>query len=253
MFVETHAHLNLNQFDVDRDEVVQCAQENGIEKIINIGIDIPTSNESIRLAETYESVYAAVGMHPNDAVKAPLDYLKQVTTMLKHPKVVAIGEIGLDYYWDYTPADIQKRVLREQLELAIMADLPVIIHTRNAWPDILEILESDFANKLRGVFHCFSGDAEHAQRVLDLGYHISFTGVLTFKNSRAIDIAATIPAERLMLETDCPFMAPVPHRGKRCEPAYIPIIAETLAHARKINIEELAAQTTANARNLFHI
>jgi TatD DNase family protein len=253
MFVETHAHLNLNQFDHDRDTVIQRAEQSGVETIINIGTDINSSLASIRLSETFPQVHAAVGVHPNDSVEAPLDYLKQITTMLKHPKVVAIGEIGLDYYWDFAPAEIQHRILREQLELAMTADLPVIIHTRNAWVDILKIMQSEFPNKLRGVFHCFSGDAEQVKKVVELGFYISFTGVLTFKNSRALEVAVTVPDDRLLLETDCPFMAPTPHRGKRSEPGHIPLIAQALADAKKMNIEAVAAVTTANARTLFHL
>ncbi len=253
MFIDTHAHLNLNQFDNDRDQAVERALQQKVTAIINVGIDIATSRESIALAERSEHIYAAAGMHPNESARASLDYLKQINSLLKHSGVVAIGEIGLDYYRDDAPADIQQRVLREQLDLAVMTDMPVIIHTRQAWDDILRILKADYNAQLRGVFHCFSGNYEQAQAVLDLGFHISFTGVLTFKNAKAAEIAARLPLDRLLLETDSPFMAPVPHRGKRCEPAYVPLIAEKLAAIKAVSIEEVAEQTTANARKLFRL
>ncbi|OQX95222.1 hypothetical protein B6I21_06550 [candidate division KSB1 bacterium 4572_119] len=253
-FVDTHAHLYFDKFDEDRDQVIQNALDAGVTRIINIGIDLKTSRLAIELAEKYEHVYAAAGFHPNSSHQVKPDHWEQLNQLFARPKVVSIGEIGLDYYWDDSPAKIQKQVLVRQLEKAVELDKPVIIHNREAWGDILSILASDFKNKLRGVFHCFSGLEDEAKIVLDLGFHISFTGVVTFKNSKALTVAADfVPLDRLLLETDCPFMAPVPYRGKRCEPAYVPLIANKIAEVRGINVADLAFQTNKNVEELFGI
>lgn len=251
MYIDTHAHLYLDRFDIDRDEVIRRARSSKIEKIINVGIDLATGQESIELAEKYDFIYATAGIHPNETAKASENYLPVVENMLKHPKVVALGEIGLDYYWDFSPKDVQKKILMQQVQLAESMNVPVIIHTRKAWHDILPFFEKEFKRKIKGVFHCYSGDIQQAERILELGFHISFTGVVTYKNSNAIEIAKHIPNNRLLLETDCPFMPPVPHRGKRSEPAYIPLIAEKIAYAKRISLEDLAKITTENAEKLF--
>ena len=252
-FVDTHAHLDFDSFDKDRDVVVENARLANLGAIINIGINLETSKKSIELAEKFDMVYASVGVHPHDADEMRDEWWPEIVRLYQHPRVVAIGEIGLDYYRDYSPHDVQKRILLRQLDLAVEHSFPVIIHTRSAWPDILPIVSSEnYRNKLRGVFHCFSGSKEQTRSVLDLGYHISFTGVVTFKNASPLTIAADyVPMDRLMLETDCPFMAPAPYRGKRCEPAYVPAIAQKIAEAKNISVAELARQTTANAENLF--
>ena len=251
MYVDTHAHLYFDQFDDDREAVLSRAGDAGVDRIINIGINIETSLQSIAYADKYQMVYASAGVHPHDAEDAPQDYLTKIEEMIAHPKVVAIGEIGLDYYRDYSPRTIQLDTLRRQLDLAIAHDMPVIVHTRAAWKDIYSIFEGEYCNRLRGVFHCFSGEVEDMKRVLDLGFYISFTGVVTFKNASAIDVAAKVPVDRLMLETDCPFMAPVPYRGKRSEPAHVPHIAKKIAEVRGMGVEELGERTTQNAETLF--
>ena len=253
MYIDSHAHINFNRFDEDRDEVIQRAKNCGIDYILNIGIDLSTSKQSIKLAEKYELIYATVGVHPHDAGKVKPEHWQQFEKMLEHPKVVAIGEIGLDFYRNYSPRDVQHKVLQRQLQLAVDTNMPIIVHTRNAWPDILSIFEGEYRGKLAGVFHCFSGEEEHARRVLDLGFYISFTGVVTFKKSQALEIAKKIPLNRILLETDCPFMAPMPFRGKRCEPAYIPFIAEKIAEVRAVDEQELARQTSENVKELFGI
>lgn len=253
-FVDSHAHLYFDQFDQDRDAVIKNAQLANIAAIINIGINLETIKKSIALAESYDFIYATAGIHPQDAHEMRTDQWDEFLKLLEHPKIVAIGEIGLDYYRDYSPHEVQKDVLHRQLELAVEHDLPVVVHTRNAWQDVLPIFTEQYRGKLSGVFHCFSGMENEAKSVLDAGYYISFTGVVTFKNAKALNIAANyVPLDRLLLETDCPFMAPEPFRGKRCEPAHVPFIARKIAETRKIDVAELAYQTNKNVEKLFGI
>ncbi|MBD3289516.1 YchF/TatD family DNA exonuclease [candidate division KSB1 bacterium] len=254
MYIETHAHLNFEKFNDDLDETIRRAENAGVQRIINIGIDIKTSRESIELAEKYEAVHASAGIHPHDSVKVKDSDWDELHELLRHPKVVALGEIGLDFYRDYAPRDVQLKVLLRQLEIAVEEKIPIIVHTRNSWQDIYDIFDrNEYKGKLSGVFHCFSGNEQHAQKVLDWGFHISFTGVVTFKNASALNVAAGVPLERLMLETDCPFMAPVPFRGKRSEPAHIPLISDKIAEAKDIPEKRVAEQTTRNAQELFGI
>lgn len=253
-FVDSHAHLDFENFNHDRDSVIKNAQLANIAAIINIGINIETIKKSIEYAESHSFIYATAGIHPNDANNMEPHKWEEFLELLKYPKVVAIGEIGLDYYRDYSPHDVQQKILQRQLELAVEHDLPVVVHTRNAWQDVLPIFTEQYRGKLKGVFHCFSGLETEAKAVLDAGYFISFTGVVTFKNAKALNIAANyIPLDRLLLETDCPFMAPEPFRGKRCEPAYIPYIARKIAEARNIALAELASATNKNVETLFGI
>lgn len=253
-FVDSHAHLDFENFNQDRDAVIKNAKLANIAAIINIGINLETIRKSIELAESYDFIYATAGVHPHDANEMRSDQWDEFAELLKHPKIVAIGEIGLDYYRDYSPHDVQKEVLHRQLELAVEHDLPVVIHTRNAWQDVLPIFTEQYRGKLSGVFHCFSGMEAEAKAVLDAGYHVSFTGVVTFKNATALRVAANyVPLDRLLLETDCPFMAPEPFRGKRCEPAHVPHTARKIAEARKIDLAELASGTNKNVENLFRI
>ncbi|MCI0495933.1 TatD family hydrolase [candidate division KSB1 bacterium] len=253
-FVDTHAHLDFDKFDLDRDAVIKNARLANVAAIINIGINLETIKKSIALAESHDFIYATAGIHPHDANEMKSDQWDEFVELLKHPKIVAIGEIGLDYYRDYSPHDVQKKILHRQLELAVEHDLPVVVHTRNAWQDVLPIFAEQYRGKLKGVFHCFSGLESEAKAVLDAGYFISFTGVVTFKNANALNIAAHyVPLDRLLLETDCPFMAPEPFRGKRCEPAHVPYIAQKIAEARGIDVAELASQTNQNVEMLFGI
>ena len=253
-FVDSHAHLDFENFNHDRDAVIKNAQLANIASIINIGINIDTIKKSIELAEKYDFIYATAGIHPHDADEMKPYQWSEFVGLLKHPKVVAIGEIGLDYYRDYSPHDVQKDILHRQLELAVEHDLPVVVHTRNAWQDVLPIFTEQYRDKLRGVFHCFSGLESEAKAVLDAGYFVSFTGVVTFKNAKALNIAANyVPLDRLLLETDCPFMTPEPFRGKRCEPAHVPYIARKIAEARHLDLSDVAHQTNKNVEKLFGI
>ena len=214
MLFDTHAHYYAEAFDPDRDAVLSALPAAGVGLVLCPGCDLDTSRQSIQLAEAYPHVYAAAGVHPEDALGLPVDWLDQVAEMTRHPKVKAIGEIGLDYYWKEVPRDLQKEVFRAQLQLAKVLDLPVIVHDREAHADCLAIVR-EFPG-VRGVFHCYSGSAEDAKTLVKLGWHLSFTGTITFKNARkAPEVIAAVPLERIMVETDAPYMAPTPFRGKR--------------------------------------
>jgi len=250
-FIDTHCHLNIEPLLDRTNEILDAAAEQGIHKLVVVGIDLPTSEIAIRLAEDHNQIYAAAGIHPNDCSKAPVNWEKEIVDMLGHPKVVAVGETGLDYYWDDSPPDLQKLFFRDHLDLAMATGKPAIIHNREADQDVVQqILEH---GNTRGVFHCWPSPWEIAKPLLDKGYHISFTGTVTFKKNEAVqDVAARMPLERLMLETDSPFLTPVPHRGKRPnEPKYIPHIAEKIAELRSISVDDLAQMTTNNAETFF--
>ena len=228
MLFDTHTHFDAEQFDADRDEVLSGLPARGISLAVNPGCDIPSSRAAIALAEKYPFLYAAIGYHPENCgpyVESDLDIFRE---MAKHPKVKAIGEIGLDYHYEDIPREIQQKAFRMQMQLAKELDMPVIVHEREAHDDGMRIVK-EFP-KVTGVFHCYSGSAEMARQLVNLGWYIGFTGVLTFKNARkAVETAASIPLDRIVLETDCPFMAPEPYRGKRNHPGYLPRMAEKLA------------------------
>ncbi len=261
MLVDTHCHLDFESFDDDREAVLARAQEAGVLRMINPGIDLASSQAALRLAERYPSVYAAVGVHPNDAAGWDDASLEELRALAGRDKVLAIGEIGLDYYRDTTPRDLQKRIFKEQLDLAAEMGLPVIIHNREATDDLLEILE-DWHKKLEnsslalsarpGVLHSYSGDATQARRAISLGFRIGFTGPVTFRNAPDLqEVAAELSLENLLVETDAPFLAPHPKRGRRNEPANVRLIAEKLAELHGESIETVAQITTANAGQLF--
>ncbi|MCF7827131.1 MAG: TatD family hydrolase [Candidatus Marinimicrobia bacterium] len=250
-FIDTHCHLNIEPLLDRTNEILDAAAEKGIHKMVVVGIDLVTSEIAIRLAEDHPQIFAAVGIHPNDCSKAPKNWEKEIVDMLSHPKVVAVGETGLDYYWDDSPAELQKIFFRDHLDLALATGKPVIIHNREADQDIVQqILEH---GNTRGVFHCWPAPWEIAKPLLDKGYHISFTGTVTFKKNEAVqDVATRMPLDHLMLETDSPFLTPVPHRGKRPnEPKYIPHIAEKIAALRGMTVDEIAKTTTNNAEIFF--
>lgn len=252
MLFDTHAHYYTEAFDEDRDEVLSALPAAGVGLVLCPGCDLPTSRQSIALAEQYPHVYAAAGVHPEDALGLPDDWLDQVAQMTKHPKVVAVGEIGLDYYWKEVPRDLQKEVFRAQLQLAKDLDLPVIVHDREAHADCLAMVK-EFAG-VRGVFHCYSGSAEDAKTLIKLGWHLSFTGTITFKNARrALEVIDAVPLERLMVETDAPYMAPTPFRGTRCDSRYVYRMAETIAERKGLTRQEVEEITTATGKRLFAI
>ncbi|HEX4229920.1 MAG TPA: TatD family hydrolase [Bryobacteraceae bacterium] len=256
LLVDSHCHLDDKQFDADRDAVIERAHAAGLKYMLTIGIgDGPPDLEvALRLAEHYPSVFATVGIHPNDAAKLDLNTFKNLEQLLRHPKVMAMGEIGLDYHWG-VPKEIQMPVFRRQLELAADARMPVVIHTRDAWEDTLSVLEEHWApTGLPGVLHCFTGDAALARRCLSFGFYLAFGGVTTFPKATDVREAARItPAEKLLVETDSPYLAPVPFRGKRNEPAYVVHTARAVADARGVPLDELMSQTTANFEYLFRL
>ena len=253
IFIDTHTHLDFDRFDGDRDEVIRRAHEANVAMMITIGVDYATSLAAIKIAEEHKNVYAAIGVHPHDAANMTEEQFDELRDLLKHPKVVAIGEVGLDYHYDYSPRDVQRRVFRRFLDLATSTHMPLIIHTREADEDILSIIREKGRSNWHGVFHCFSSDERMAQKALDLGFHLSFTGTVTFKNSESLNVAKKAPLDRLMIETDCPFLAPVPRRGKRNEPAFVVHVANEIAKARQMPIDEFARITTLNAMRFFNL
>jgi TatD DNase family protein len=282
MLIETHAHLDYPDFAADLDDVLRRADEAGITRIITIGTSIESSRRAIELAEKYPSIYAVIGVHPTYAEQAREDIITPLRELAQSPRVVAIGEAGLDYHHlpsieaakqknvqvfsalqsgteEQLEASIedgaykskQADLFEEQLDLAVELGLNVVIHQRDAWDDTLEIMRP-YSGRLRGVFHCFGGTLEQANDVLDLDHLVSFTGIVTFKNGAPVrEVASEIPLWKFMVETDCPYLAPVPFRGKRCEPAHTRIIAETIAAARGISLEEIAETTSETAEKFF--
>lgn len=248
--IDSHCHLDDPRFDGDRDEVLERAREAGLEAVMSIGTGNgpPDLEAGLRLAERYDFVWATVGVHPHDAAKANGGTLPRLEELSQHPKVLAIGEIGLDYYYDNSPREMQRAAFRQQLELARKLKKPVIIHTRDAWDDTFSILEEHWAPAgLAGIMHCFSGGPREAERALAMGFYISFSGIVTYPKAGGVQEAARItPSERLLVETDAPYLAPVPHRGKRNEPAMVVETAKKLAELRGESYEEISAATTVN-------
>jgi len=250
---DTHAHIDDEQFDADREDVIIRAAEKGVKYILCAGASMESSARAVALAESHPDVYAAVGVHPHDAGTVNEEDYLQLAQWAMLPKVTAIGEIGLDYYYDLSPRDVQKTVFCRQLDLARQVGKPFIIHDRDAHGDILDIVRKQ-AQGLPGVFHCFSGSWEMAKELLKLGYYLAIGGPVTFKNAAKVQrVAAQIPLDRLLIETDCPYLTPHPHRGHRNEPAYVRLVAEEIARIRNISLEELASATTFNAKQLFGI
>ena len=253
MFIDTHCHLDFENFDGDRESVIQRSIKNKIEAIITIGTSVDTSLKSIELAEKFATVFASVGIHPNDANNVNKSSIQKIYDISTNPKVVAIGEIGLDYYRDYAPKNIQKELFRAQLKIAREKELPVIIHNRQAHSDVYDILVEEKPTGLKGVLHSFDGDLHFLDSVLAYNFYVSFTGVVTFKNANFDELIKRVPLENLLLETDSPFLTPTPFRGKRNEPSYITYIAEKIAEVKEISIDELGKVTSANARKLFNL
>ncbi|UFJ40529.1 TatD family hydrolase [Brevibacillus humidisoli] len=254
MLIDTHAHLNAQEFDEDREAVITRAQENGVSTIVNIGFNRETIPTCLELAERYPSIYAVIGWHPQDAKDMTDADLEWIAGLTKHPKVVGMGEMGLDYHWDTSPRDVQAEVFRKQIRLARQLNLPIVIHNRDAHQDVIQILREEKAGEVGGIMHCFSGSWETAQQALEMNFYISFGGPLTFKNAKKPkEVAAQVPLDRLLIETDCPYLTPHPYRGKRNESGYVRYVAEEMAKIRGLSYEEMARITTENARNVFRL
>jgi len=251
--VDSHVHLDFDSFDADRPDTILRARESGVRYLLNIGTNLATSRFSVELAANESAIYAAVGIHPHDATEVNPENLAELKRLFQQPKAVAIGEIGLDYFKMYQPIPIQERAFRQQLELALELHAPVIIHTRAADDETIALIKQVQSENWNGVFHCFPGDLQMADQVLELGFHISFTGSITFNNFKGLHVVRHIPLERLLLETDCPFMTPVPHRGKRNEPAFVHFVGQKVAQIKEISFAEVARQTTENFRRLLQI
>jgi TatD DNase family protein len=254
MLIDSHAHLDDERFDKDRDSIIKSLKESGIELVINPGADVSSSIKAVALSEKYDNIYAAVGVHPHDVKDMDENTIELLRSFSKREKVVAIGEIGLDYYYDNSPRDIQRKMFKEQLELAKEVGLPVIIHSRDAAGDTFDILKEAQDGTLRGVLHCYSGSVEMAMDYVDMGFYISLGGPVTFKKSRVPkEVAKAVPIERLLIETDSPYLTPEPYRGKRNEPIYVRYVAGVIAELRGMTFEELASKTAENAKRLFRI
>lgn len=252
MYFDTHAHYDSSKFDADRDAVLRALPESGVTLVVDPGDNAERSRRAVELAQQYPHVYAAVGWHPEEAENWDENSLPAIRELAKQPKVCAIGEIGLDYYWDATYRERQKEMFRAQIELALELDLPVIVHDREAHGDSLEIVRDYPA--LRGVFHCFSGSVEMAKELLRRGWYLGFDGPITYKNAaRAPEVIRICPMERILLETDSPYLAPVPNRGQRNDSRNLPYIAATVARIKDMPVEAVAAQTMENGKKLFGI
>lgn len=252
MFFDSHAHFDDPRFNDDRDKLLSCMQKNGVSGIANIGADLKSSKSSVALAKKYDFVYATVGVHPHDADSMTDDVLSQIAALAREKKVVAIGEIGLDYYYDNSPRDTQKYWFKKQMKLASLLNMPVVIHSRDAVEDTIKICHE---NKVcDGVIHCFSGSVESAKIFLDMGYYISFAGPITFKNARALpEVAKMVPENKILIETDSPYLAPEPYRGERNSSLNVHCVAEKLAEIRGVSVEQIARITTENAKRLYRI
>jgi len=254
MFIDTHAHLFFENFKEDVDDVIQRAKDNSIDFIVVPATDIKTAKEAIALAEKYEQIYATVGIHPHDTKDWNESLISEIEALAKHPKVVAIGEIGLDYYYDFSPQDQQIKAFKSQLDLALKLELPVVIHNRDSDEDMMDIIQSYCGTGLKAQFHCFNGSLDDALEFMKMNHFISFTGNITFKKSDGLrDILKHIDLNHIMLETDSPFMTPVPYRGKRNEPSYVKYVAQQIAEIHKLSLEDVGRITSLNAFRFFGI
>jgi TatD DNase family protein len=251
MLFDTHVHLNAEQYEDDLQEVINRALEKGVQNMVVVGFDGPTIKKAIQIDDF---IYASVGWHPVDAVDMTDEHLAWIEELAQHPKVVALGEMGLDYHWDKSPKEVQKDVFRRQIRLARKVNLPIIIHNRDATEDVVTILKEEHVEEVGGIMHCFTGSIEVAKQCMDMNMYISFGGPVTFKNAKKPkEVATDLPLDKLLIETDCPYLTPHPFRGKRNEPGYVSYVAEQIAELKGITYEELADITTANAKKLFGI
>ncbi|WP_340279209.1 TatD family hydrolase [Staphylococcus coagulans] len=253
MLIDTHVHLNADQYDEDLEEVIQRALDAGVDRMFVVGFDTKTIERAMQLIDAYDFIYAIIGWHPVDAIDFTDERLEWIEELSKHPKVIGIGEMGLDYHWDKSPKDVQKEVFRKQIALAKRVKLPIIIHNREATQDCIDILMEEHAEEIGGIMHSFSGSPEIADVVTNkLNFYISLGGPVTFKNAKQPkEVAKHVSLDRLLVETDAPYLSPHPYRGKRNEPARVTLVAEQIADLRGISYEEVAAQTTQNAERLF--
>ncbi|MGC7871640.1 TatD family hydrolase [Desulfosporosinus sp. SYSU MS00001] len=253
MIWDTHAHLDDEVYQEDFQDVLERIKSSGISRVTNVGYDLPSSKRSVQLAQNYDFIYAAIGVHPHNAEEFSDDVMVQLQALAQHPKVLAWGEIGLDYYRDLSPRAMQQEVFIQQIELANKVGLPIVIHDRDAHQDVLEIVKAH-PPKYGGVLHCYSGSWEMAKVLLKLGFYLSFAGPLTFKNARhTVEVARNAPIDRILAETDSPYLTPEPRRGKRNEPAYVREVVRKLAEIKELSIEEMALQTMHNAETIFKL
>ncbi|WP_249872224.1 TatD family hydrolase [Oceanobacillus saliphilus] len=254
MLFDTHVHLNARQFEEDREETIQRAFDAGVHYMVVVGFDRETIPLAVAIAEQYDTIYAAVGWHPVDAIDMTEKDLEWIEELSAHPKVVAIGEMGLDYHWDKSPKDIQKEVFRKQIRLAKKVNMPIIIHNREATEDIIEILQDENAAEVGGIMHCYNDSVDYVEACLNMNFYISLGGPVTFKNAQQPkEVAKQVPLDKLLIETDAPYLAPHPNRGKRNEPAYVKLVAEQIAKLREMDVKELSEITTRNGLSLFGI
>ncbi|MFX4301029.1 TatD family hydrolase [Alicyclobacillus tolerans] len=252
MLFDTHCHLMDDRFREDLPHVIERARAVGVTEIVVPGVDVESSRKALEIAEAYSGVYAAVGIHPEAVGRVSDDDYAAIETMAAHPRVVAIGEIGLDYYWDAAPRDVQRAAFVRQIEMARRLQLPVIVHNRESTGDVLQCLQEAHVEEVGGIMHCFNGSEETAKICLAMGMYLSFGGSITFKNARNVQaVASTVPRDRLLVETDAPYLTPHPHRGTRNEPAYVQLVAQRLAQAQGISYEQICDYTRANALRLF--
>jgi len=252
MIIDSHAHYDDEQYDTDRKEVLKKVREKGVVRIVNPSSNIASAEKCLKLADEYGFLYTAVGIHPHDATEFSEDALKKLRVMSCHKKVVAVGEIGLDYHYDFSPREIQRSCFASQIRLAVELNLPIIVHDREAHNDIMDIIKAEKANTVGGVFHCFTGSVEMAREVLDLGFYIALGGAVTFKNAKKpVEVARYVPSDRLLIETDSPYMAPVPFRGTRNDSGNLTEIIKRLAEIRNTTPEQIAEATSINADRLF--
>lgn len=254
MLIDTHVHLNADQYDEDLQEVIDRALEEGIDRMFVVGFDTNTIERTMKLIDQYDFIYGIIGWHPVDAIDCTEERLQWIEELSKHPKIIGIGEMGLDYHWDKSPKDIQKEVFRKQIALAKRVQLPIIIHNREATQDCVDILKEENASEVGGIMHSFSGSNEIADEILKMNLYISLGGPVTFKNAKQPkEVAQHIPLDRLLVETDAPYLSPHPYRGKRNEPARVKLVAEQIAELRGISYEEVCKATTENAERLFKL
>jgi TatD DNase family protein len=254
MLIDSHAHIHFKDFEGKIDDVLARARDAGVVTVVNVGTDIASSREVVAIAEKYPEIFAVVGIHPHDVAKMAEGDLKALADLAKHPKVVAVGEVGLDYYYEHSPREIQQARLADFIRLAREAGKPLVIHCRDAFDDCFRIFDAEDAWTVGGVFHCFTGNAEQAALIAQKGFYVSFSGIVTFRKTTDLQEAARrVPENRFLVETDCPFLAPEPHRGKRNEPAYVRLVARRLAELRGCSEASIQTSTVRNTKTVFRL